>query len=654
MNSKIEKKRQKREQLQSAREKKKIKSFTGEDPSHTLSARDDVVGSQPCCSSFVFVDNEPEDVGLFDSYDSHFDLTDSWSVEPESREEVSGLVVFPGGYNEQSAEGCSSAKISLKCEELKKENASLRAKIKILEQKMGGVSMFSKASKVSPKKTSESLYPLANQLKLKSPLHFLRCLENPSWASFSTLRNYRTIENRMKSVVSFSQYVANEEDIRQFWKELGKYASRKGLAEDISIMDIIKLKSRLKLSYSEVAVLKSSLKDTNTMIPSIQRIREFELLFTSELLYGIEADKLQSSRSMSNVKFACNDVQSIVNNRARAMLASKKIDSSDAPFKITVLGDKGAGTTKLGFSVMHGEKTNSPDNLTLLGVYTGDDKQSLLKENLGNVLEQLNNLQKVHIRDEHGRVIEKNVEIYLTGDYMFLCECLGHGGPGTKEPCIFCYQEKRGNSSHLTLGELNMGSTPRARTVGSYARDARREEFSVVAGEEVLFRNIPITKIIPPSLHIVMGVFDKYVIHPLFQYALRLDCLTEEEFMACNSTTESKKRKLIEGLKQKYQEHENYLTLIEKEEDDVKNIKRAWDMKADSNSANEDHDYAYCGALHCIITCMQRSGYKNDIDLCKCSQCEQKMHMECCGIITIEQRAADEHFPERTICYSLP
>lgn len=106
-----------------------------------------------------------------------------------------------------------------------------------------------------------------------------------------------------------------------------------------------------------------------------------------------------------------------------------------------------------------------------------------------------------------------NVRWYLTGDLMFISRERGHLGPCSYYPCPLCLNRDMGSNEivHMrTVSQINDDARVFLENCGDYSKAAKRTNMSKKCNsisETSLFQHIECSSIVPPSLHLIMGIF---------------------------------------------------------------------------------------------------------------------------------------------------
>ncbi len=136
-----------------------------------------------------------------------------------------------------------------------------------------------------------------------------------------------------------------------------------------------------------------------------------------------------------------------------------------------------------------------------------------------------------------GEFGKKYCRIFLFGDYEFLCKILGHMGPNSSFPCLWCYMKldqlrNPGGQPHCPKIKDAQGhwvsrdDWPADRTVADMQRDiqenkrrsgevtkdlkANSKQFHSIYGEPILPVMCSMDQVVPPFLHIMLGLVQRF------------------------------------------------------------------------------------------------------------------------------------------------
>uniref|UniRef100_A0A183CJL0 RING-type domain-containing protein n=1 Tax=Globodera pallida TaxID=36090 RepID=A0A183CJL0_GLOPA len=172
--------------------------------------------------------------------------------------------------------------------------------------------------------------------------------------------------------------------------------------------------------------------------------------------------------------------------RIRRLLASEQLQfwHGDERLLICIVGDAGGGWTKLGALIGNVKRTpGSPKNFLLLGCFKGADSAKNLRFAFNDICR----------------------------DLMFLSHIYGHRGPCSVAPCVFCEANSMSRQSEHTLRPLEKVKTDAAKFQSEELAGVRENLRSrqCAAMEFCPLLDIEMEAVVPPSLHIVMGNFDR-------------------------------------------------------------------------------------------------------------------------------------------------
>ncbi|KAI1690564.1 hypothetical protein Ddc_24861 [Ditylenchus destructor] len=161
---------------------------------------------------------------------------------------------------------------------------------------------------------------------------------------------------------------------------------------------------------------------------------------------------------------------------------------------ISITGDKGGKWTKIGMFPLNVHRANDPSNLTLLAIYEGSDSVDNLRLYCSNVFAQLNALngKKYKIIRPNGVSMDLELQFVLVGDMAFLVNMYGLSNLWSRNSyCLFC-----------DISKKNQIGLPQPRNFTSAFRRGDREYLPALS--------IPISNVVPSTLHIFLGLTVEY------------------------------------------------------------------------------------------------------------------------------------------------
>ena len=135
---------------------------------------------------------------------------------------------------------------------------------------------------------------------------------------------------------------------------------------------------------------------------------------------------------------------------------------------------------------------------------------------MGPIVEQLNQLIdiEVEIGDE---LVKIPVQLFLVGDMKFIYKMKGLQGASATCSSLYCYSPGRQKISNYKRGEICMLRTETGYFLDSLKSGTSRK--SVKEGSSFIFKLVPLKRIVPSSLHIVMGLAQTYGFNIIKQLA---------------------------------------------------------------------------------------------------------------------------------------
>ena len=170
--------------------------------------------------------------------------------------------------------------------------------------------------------------------------------------------------------------------------------------------------------------------------------------------------------------------------------------------------DHGRDSFKVNIQIANVESPNSK----LFTVMVGYAKVKDTPENLKLIFDEF----KDEIRDLQTAVWEdKTIQVFLTGDYSFLANIYGLSGAAGTHFCLWCEKtlaEMRSTTSNKKAKQRDLEKMKKNYkdfiSKGKGKKKASAAKCKNVVREPCL--NIPISNVVPPSLHILLGVVKKH------------------------------------------------------------------------------------------------------------------------------------------------
>ncbi|XP_065657419.1 uncharacterized protein LOC136082323 isoform X2 [Hydra vulgaris] len=119
---------------------------------------------------------------------------------------------------------------------------------------------------------------------------------------------------------------------------------------------------------------------------------------------------------------------------------NNKIKGNEIHIKIG--GDHGGGSFKMCYQVVNVDKPYSKTNTTVFNIFEASDCRTNLKFSLSRFKSEIDLLQNTISR-------EKQISVYLFGDYKFLCAICRITGATGRHVCLLCNVTRQGMSTHI-------------------------------------------------------------------------------------------------------------------------------------------------------------------------------------------------------------
>uniref|UniRef100_A0A8R1HJU4 Uncharacterized protein n=1 Tax=Caenorhabditis japonica TaxID=281687 RepID=A0A8R1HJU4_CAEJA len=222
---------------------------------------------------------------------------------------------------------------------------------------------------------------------------------------------------------------------------------------------------------------------------------------------------------------------------------------------LCTLGDKGGSEFKLCLALGNVKVPNSAYHLVPLGMFTDDESVTAVTTHLSHTIEQLNNLKGLVVTLDGVQEYLPAVH-FLGGDMKFQYQMIGHSGASSKKSCMFCLTEKR------TIGEYVRNTQCHQRIDADYSSDSKNGTNSIYRGSKFVFEQTGVQYITPPSLHICMGLAQRY------GFSVLLDMATDLDIRA-NIRIDESKSKALRSAKKMFSTNQEQCNDLEKHLDSL-------------------------------------------------------------------------------------
>ncbi|EFO85517.1 hypothetical protein CRE_15190 [Caenorhabditis remanei] len=285
-------------------------------------------------------------------------------------------------------------------------------------------------------------------------------------------------------------------------------------------------------------------------------------------------------------------------------------------------GDKGGGEFKLCATVGNVVAPNSAYHIIPLGMFTDDEKVEAIKEYLADIIEQLNNLTELKL-NIGGVISSYPVDQYLGGDLKYQYQMIGHKGAAAKKSCMHCFSDGR-----VKIGSYERGRCLKARTEADYLLDSANEKNSnsVIPGSAFVFNNVRLANVVPPSLHILMGVAHRYGFKFLLDLAMDIDNKS-------NTKIDKSKKKAMRNAKGDMNVKEKEYNGLKQHLDSFEVVLQVMSRFKTSTIIPAQSHTSPCSAEWCLFRDneMKKAGVFKSTPL-RCATCSEVSHAVCSGL----------------------
>ncbi|KAF1767449.1 hypothetical protein GCK72_007408 [Caenorhabditis remanei] len=360
---------------------------------------------------------------------------------------------------------------------------------------------------------------------------------------------------------------------------------------------------------------------------SRQKIEEVKKKFATSKYYTFERQTvMKPSRSGKQVMaetalVKANDVHELLSRRLEVLSRHGRLlfdDGTKDNIVIGVGGDKGSDTTKLVIVLENVDSPNDPHAVLLLGLYTGNDSHSLLKQNFASVFDQLNQLHSVRYFDGSNNV-EKAVVMKPLGDCKFVSAMYGHAGQNSKSPCYVCNLAwSTHGSDTASLKNFDFELSGEIRTLSDLKKTG------------VPLLDVDPLNAGPPGVHTILGICQYYCIDWLIAMAINFDT---------GSSSPANLKQLKKDLKKLVLETEETTNLVDSLESSLERINDAVTtiQKNCKTTKPKQKNSSHCTSSFCIVGSSKKSSFR-DSSIFQCTSCKAAIHDVCAFYITEEQR----------------
>ena len=287
----------------------------------------------------------------------------------------------------------------------------------------------------------------------------------------------------------------------------------------------------------------------------------------------------------------------------------------DKQLYIKIGGDKGGTSTKIVYEIIGCSKPA----VHIISIFEAYDSVENLTESISCIKEQI-----VTLKDKEFNVngVASPIQVFLYGDYEFLCHCLGHQGASASFPCIICHVPLADLQARDGKPHTPLCSDYTERTIDSYHEDLSENirtsddlhksgkfHHSVVG--PMVIPPVDLTHVVPPGLHILLGLTLKF-------FNMLLERVKEIDNNEMSEDTENefvKKGKEKEELE------------VESEEVSQKIDALEFVLNKIGSRSRGKRGKGSCSAYKC---------FSYDDNTVECDSCQSVFHVKCVGVSELD------------------
>ena len=324
------------------------------------------------------------------------------------------------------------------------------------------------------------------------------------------------------------------------------------------------LKEILGLSTRKARVLNSRLRQLGVKVASEISQKNFAKETVKDFV-SVEKKLFSSEDCLNEFEVPVGRVKNIplfVNQLLDQYEAAKMITWHDEKIPkdevwLKIGGDHGKNSLKLTMEVVNTIKPNSQGNTIVIGIASVKDTYENIKSFLNTgILDDLVQLKNQKWKD-------KNIRLFLNGDYLFITQVFGLSGPAAVYPCVWCDITKSELQHPLTTEYREFSERTLENLITSYEqfmkethgdrKDAQKYRNCI---HKPLFQ-FELTSIAPPYLHILLGLTYKH--HTLLKADVHNLDIAIENQKDCHTTEKGKLIKKYGGAWQQVEQLKNQI-----------------------------------------------------------------------------------------------
>ncbi|EGT32974.1 hypothetical protein CAEBREN_05710 [Caenorhabditis brenneri] len=370
---------------------------------------------------------------------------------------------------------------------------------------------------------------------------------------YSELENHTSKKRRQLNAILVLKDIAKEEDITVLLNDIIKFCDKSeelSFKFKLSLWESVVLKSKCQLAGHQLEVMKQLfVKFTGKdVLPPVKLTCQ---LANQSSKIELFQESVIRDKNKNVAVVTCVNLEQLISWRLSEIGSDLVFDQfTGDQIVIGLCGDSGGGNTKFCLIFGNLEHPNSVENVITVAVYDGPDTAECMQKYIPNVIQQFDNLKSISYT-VNGVLNTRTVRTIIVGDFKMVAECLTHKNSSANFNCFYCVAENfRGD--RMKLKDVDVSKKSDSRTLASFFQFAKTGAFGVHKGSGPLFKSVHLFDYLAGMLHLVTGVFKRYVFEPLWVYAVRYDNTTSFVIQSDKTKTTTLADEKVQQLQLKY------------------------------------------------------------------------------------------------------
>ncbi|EGT46236.1 hypothetical protein CAEBREN_04271 [Caenorhabditis brenneri] len=393
--------------------------------------------------------------------------------------------------------------------------------------------------RIQVKRILKKIEKISNEKNFKRNLNKKFSRNSSGTYKYSELVNSTTKKKRKIAVVRAMQKIAREDDISKLLDDVIKFCDEcleQSFHFKLSLWQGACLKSKANLTGNQLETIKQLLLEfiDKDIFPSIKAIAHLQKCESKVDLFEGSETKGAKGETVSIVQ--CVNINELLSWRLSEIGEDLLFDDySGDDIVVAFGGDAGGGSTKLCLIIGNMSNPNSVDSIMVIAMFNAPDTYESIKNLVPRIVEQFNGLTNVTY-EINGTKITRRVRKKIIGDFKFIGENLNHKKQSANNYCFYCVVDKR-KAGRKLMKHLNVNQIDDTRTIKSFTDFGKWGGWGVNKGDGPLFPTVNLFDHLIGPLHLVVGLFDRYIFKPLLVICAKMDNISSFDILADRTAT---------------------------------------------------------------------------------------------------------------------